>query len=491
MRTYLAVAVISGLAAWLLYSTYLGDRASTSNGSDVSNSSNETHVVTGLRDPLWYRAVSDEEARLAARRRLDLMTSTEIPPTETGPLKDEVALLCLREDIVDIVVESYRSRKDVSPAQVSAYMEIFARVRHEKFALLVADGVADRQAETRLNAVQAATVQRDPRLAPFLNSILPDVGSYDASRIITALAAMGSAEAYEGIRRAVADDDPVTALAALRVVSDGGAFVALPDVRARLDDDDPTIRVIAAWTLIRLGQRSLGTARLLRAAKNRDLEGAARAQALQLLHEARDDDAASLVADVRPLTESDDVAVALEAFNYLVTVGDEAANEKLAQDLDAKGRPRELLRALTVCGRSGRDVEIERVMSRRSRYSAAEMRRFVESLQNGQAPGAVACLVELAATDDAVGQAALRAFVAFGERALDALAELLKTASGRDRILAVVAPIQAIASPRSIDLIEAVEAGSDRRLRRLLRENIRLVEQKLLARLGPRALAER
>lgn len=461
LLTYVVTVAVLGVAAWLLYQS-----------SDEDRDERRSEV---LADPLWYRSIPKAEKLLAARYRLDNMTSNDLPPAELGPMKDEVALLCGDEAVVDAVVARFSERKTLSPAQLSAYMEIFARVRHRKFGALVADGLGEWRDVPHLNALDAAVVQRDPRLVPFLIEALIVRKGYYAQRIMKALASIGTGEAVNAVVKQIGSPDRDTAVFAISVAAGSRYAEAVAALAARLGDADPFLRAMAAWALGTLGQ-SRGREALIAQARDEKTPDDARAQCIQnlVLLGARD-----TVEELRPLTTLSAPLTRTEARVALATFRDPAFLKILRDDLTG---PEEEARseALIALGRSGADADLALVEENLPIIAQHDLAGFVRLLPVGNAPSAPDFLERLSRRPDTVGLEAMTALGKFGPRSLPNLARILEAETSRDRKTGLLNVVGGITDKKSLAVLEPYTTSSDRRIWRLARENYRLVEQRLL-----------
>lgn len=430
-----------------------------------------------IDDPLWYRSLDTNGKILAVQKRLDLMTSTSVPAHRAGPIKDEIALLCTDEAVVDRVVESFRRRQDLSVAQISAYMEIFGRIRHPEFGSLLTDGILMDRMETQINALEAAIVQRSPELVPYLGTVLKTHDGYVGLKIISALIGINTAASRRFICEAVSSEDAGIANEALSAVGGLRLTDALPRAMKRIGDGPDIVRVMASWAVARMGQSS-GSRSLVKLAADKSVEKMARAQALQNLTLLRYWSAAD---ELRPLLTSEVAEVRLETAVFLATAGDKKTREHLIQVLDNEDAA-DRDQALRVLARTGHPEDLELVQSKLGGLHPREILVFSRSLMIVRPAGSLEFISNLLRKRPDMRPSLIGLMGPFGEKGLLVLEELMDANQGVDRAwtLQLIGAIGGVQSKRAQEVLATLESTSDRRVWRFARENIRLIEQRML-----------
>ncbi len=430
-----------------------------------------------MEDPLWYRSLSDAAMVLAAQKRLDLMTSTSIPANRAGPIKDELALLCRSDSVVDLVEESFRRRKGVSNAQLSAYMEIFGRIRHPRFARLLADGLGEARQEVQMNALEAAVIQRSAELVPYLLEAFKSKDGYVGRKILSALIGIDSPAARSAICKSVEHKEESIAVMALSAVGGMQLTDALPEVLKRIYDGPDQVRVMAAWAAARMGQSS-GARSLVRFAVDRSFGAKARAQALQNLTLLRWWGAGK---GIRPLREATVAEVVLESHVFLASARDSDELVWLDQALEGDD-PLDRDIALRVCGRTGDSADLLRVLAHREKLTPREMVVFARSLLMGRPEGSLSFIAELIDTRPALRLSLINLVGQFGRPGLRVLEDQLDRDTGDDSAwtLSLIGAVGIVGHPEAETVLKRFDASPDRRIWRFARENIRLIEQRLL-----------
>lgn len=428
-----------------------------------------------MTNPLWYRHLSEAEMLTAARWRLDNMTRNDLPAADIGPIKDEIALLCRSEAVVDLVVERYHALKESGTAQLSAYMEIFKRFRHEKFGALVADGIRSERQAPQVNALDAAVVQRDPRLVSFLAEQLPAKSGYAGEKIIEALAAIGSTDALATCLRAVSSKDDNVAKWALTVAANAGWVEAADAMKAQTKSSDPIVRAIAAWALARIGQPS-GVEILKNLALDVSNTPEGRAQAIQNLGLL---DAKSTAKDLAALVDAESFPVRRESRVALLNFRDSEMLARLKNALDGNDDAKRA-DALAVLARSRYDEDLALVTERLTKLSQFEIADFLKDLPLGGAPGSAAFCERIARRSDDLGTLGLRQIHKFGESALVSLDRLIKEKPEHERKMQMIAAAASVGTKRAMEFCERFIADDDRRIANWAQQNVRLIEQRLI-----------
>ena len=309
---YLAVIAVSGGLAWYLF------RDTAPKDDPVP----EEDSLPTIENPIWYRGAGPELRIAAIRKRLPLMTSMSIPPEQAGPVKDEIALLCaFHEDCVDEVVDYVKKSSLRNSAEVSAFMEIFTRVRNPKFGELLAIGIDHQRWEARYNAAEAAVTQGDPRAVEILTAALMEQEGLEVQSVIEALVRIGGDAGYGALAYGLQRNEANILKSILVALGTVGYRPALPDIRALLNGQDIEVRVVAAWALANMGQQQ-GVERLLTYLRDETLPGPVRALAATYL--AGTTAIEGEVAEaMRGLLEADDRALRFESSVALISTDDE------------------------------------------------------------------------------------------------------------------------------------------------------------------------
>ena len=466
LKTISIYLLVMGISAVMAYAVFAG---LSKDPTDEDSTEGDVH------DPLWYRTASLEVRENGLRARLDVMTSAVISAAEAGPVKDEIALLCRDEAIVDLVVQSFADRKDLSSSELSAYMEIFARVRHEKFGPLVAEGIKHPRFEPKLNSFDAAIVQRHPSTARFIGRALPELTGYLATRAIAALTHIGTDEAVEQIIEALDHDDHDLVIHALQAVVLHSALEALPRLEEITKREDPEIRITAAWAMAALG-RSRGRKLLEAAARDLTTTGSQRAQAIQFIGQLPGRPNTALLED---LAEDEDDFVAFESQLCLVRLRDQEILAELRNDVESDEFSRRR-RALAMYASSGHEEDLELVNRRLDDLADDEIKLFMEALKRGQAKGAAEFVRRIAERDDAIGVAAISRFHDFGDRGVAMLRLIYDERKNDEKLGHLISAGGSIETTESLAFLESIDVGNDRRLWLFLRGNIRKIELALL-----------
>ena len=147
-------------------------------------------------DPLWYVTASEGARRFGLKKRLALMTSRSIGPERTGPIKEEIALLCRDSKLVDLLIDAYQTRPKNSAALTSAYMEIFQKIKDPRLTKLAQENFDHLEFTVRLNAARAALIQGHPRAISRLGKVLAESEGYEATQILETLGNLGGTDAW-------------------------------------------------------------------------------------------------------------------------------------------------------------------------------------------------------------------------------------------------------------------------------------------------------
>ncbi len=458
---YILVLAISGTLAWALWNQW--------------HAPAEPPPLEGIDDPLWYRTADFATRRAALEKRLDLMTSTRIAAADVGPIKDDVALLCRDPRLVDVVVQRFRERKDINTAQLSAFMEIFARVKNPKFAKLLSEGIHHREFEPRINAFDAALTQGDPAILADLRTVMGSQGGYSLRRVIEALGAIGGDEALDLVTRAIASGDHDAVLQGIATCVVYRLNRAIPILEPLLKDGRRDVALTAAWGLVSLGY-SGGADVIRRLALDRGVDQGTRAQAVIYLLETS---GKAATETLRRLRADPDPNVAFEARLGLIKLGDE--DELLALDRALRSEdPGEREQGATFCAASGRDEDVERFRRVMGSVGRAEITAFLNALPRGRAPAALSILKDLSRPGGPYEQLAISRFHEYGDDGVEAIETLLASHPEGERLGWLISALGSIGTPRARDTLLKMPPPRSRRLWLYLRNNVRVIDLALL-----------
>ncbi|MCB9831554.1 MAG: HEAT repeat domain-containing protein [Planctomycetes bacterium] len=461
---YLVVIAGSGLIAYAIFH----DR------KDESAREDQGGLIDRVEDPLWYRHADEETCLTALARRSRLLTSTAIPPEQAGPTKDDVALLCaFHESCARAFADHVLAQARLGAVELSAIMEIAARVRSPHFAALPPLGLDSPVWEVRYNAADAAITQGDPRAIPMLAQSLMEQSGIEILRVIDALTRIGGDEAYGTLAYGLQREDPDIRKALIVPLARAAYRPAIPDLRPVLEDGSPEVRMLAAWALMRMGQTE-GRGLLIATCRDHDLPGPVRAQAANILGSEMIE-RPEVVALMRELLGDDEVAVAFEARLALATSGEEAVLAGLHADLDSDYADRRRL-AIGILASCGRNEEIDRLAPRLPQMTIEEFAVFLNAAGRGLATGALEYIVEQARRKDRVGQLAMAAFRPFGDAALPHLRDLVLSLDDRILKLDALGAIGSIESAAARATLEGFDFGSEREYWRMQRTLIRRLD---------------
>ncbi|MEZ6194917.1 MAG: HEAT repeat domain-containing protein [Planctomycetota bacterium] len=469
MKTILAYAfavVVAGFLAWLVF--HEPRRATEEDrGPDVT---------AGLpSDPMWYRRCDTEERLASARFRLSRMTSSSVPAQQAGPMKDEIALLCLDEAVVDMIVSSFEAHPRLPTAELSAYMEIFSRVRHAKFEPLLVRAVNHDDYEPQVNAVEAARVQASARAVPFLDAALANAERDLQMRVVRALGAIGTASAVEVVRRHLPGLDRDAIILGIPILAGANYREGIPVLERLLRHEDPDVEVLAAFSLARLGRGS-GLDRLAAVVRDPARADGNRAQALQFHFELT---GAKGIALDREILEGAGPLLAGEALCDLVRAGDATARERARaalESLDAGERSR----ACLALGRSADESDLRHVEERLDGMSGDEIKVFLTAVGVGRTPAGLALLERLALRRDFIGDLAIKRFADFGEVAVDPLIRSMDAEKETERFAALARALASIPSPRARDHLASCAIPGNARLEIYVRSGVQRQDLALL-----------
>lgn len=428
-------------------------------------------------DPLFYKSMTTAERLIAARYRLDSMTRNDIAPGEIGPIKDEVALLATDEAVVDLIVERFAICKAGGIAQLSAYMEIFARIRHPKFVPLIAEGILSEREASQINALDAAIVQRDPRLVSYLAQMLPQQTGYRAQRILEALGAIGTTDALAACLRAISAPERSKKIWAMTAAASAHWTDAKTAVEAQHADADPMVRTIAAFALASFGDPR-GKEWLVAAAKDRTLPEDARAQAIQNLLQVGAKEKAGSLAE---LVDTEAAAVRREARVTLLVWRDPALIARLKSELGGLD-PAKSGDAIAVFARGGVTEDMRYLASVADMLQPDDLAALLRQLPQGGNDAALEIYEKYVRRNDELGILALRYAHRFGKKSLELLKTLAAETKDEERLMLVIAAIASVATREAVDVLMTHVESPSKKIRNWARQNVRLVEQEMLKR---------
>ncbi|MEE9392223.1 MAG: hypothetical protein V3W41_06935 [Planctomycetota bacterium] len=424
---YILVAFGSGLMAWTLFH----DAVSPNSGATGAK-------VSKLDDPLFYLDISSTERLERARLRLDVMANTSIAATSTGSVKDELALLCRDEAVVDLIVDDFHQRRKAD-APLSSFMEIFARKKHPKFAPLVRYGLLSRNYEAISNAKRAVFTQRHSNVVVPLLTLLDKSEEGSDRSVVDALIALGNDEAFDALRLRLTRFDRECLLSAMPALANRKLKEAIPQFRALRNHENVDVRVLAAWACASLGL-SEGIRNLKDDVADESLKETSRAQALHYLYLATGLD--SLLIYDR-WARGDLPNLGFEALVSLLKCGHEDGRRRVMRDLAGDDLVRRS-QALSVLGRIGDLGALREMRLNWRRYHANELGAFMAGLSQAGIVEALPLLRDLYLAGEPYRFIAERNFESYGHLAVPYLAEIaekVKDTSSWQRLVAILASI--------------------------------------------------
>lgn len=212
--------------------------------------------------PGFYLDLEPEERRQLIRERLAHLTSAEA--LELGPLKEDLALLLQGPEEVDIILEAFARRSDLSRYEAAGFCDLFALVRHPRFVKPLVTLLDHPEASVRIKAGRAAGTQADPRLTPGLQRLYEDRlavaeekgGAQTRSRIVRTAVACGGDQMPGLVARALEDPDPLVVAVAADAVGEAELVSFLPRLEGLLDASVPQVVLNAAGSLAALGREA-------------------------------------------------------------------------------------------------------------------------------------------------------------------------------------------------------------------------------------------
>lgn len=469
---YLSVISVAAIAAWAVFSGAKDDEATTEQ--------NDPESIEGTSlDPLWYRNISREERLGSARFRLLRMSSTVIAANQAGPVKDEIALLCHDEAVVDQIITAFEETPPRAPARISAFMEIFARVRHPRFAELFIRAVNHEEYEPKANALEAARVQATPEALPLLATALADADADEQVRVVRAIQAIGSPEGYDLIRRQLGRLERNALIIGLPILAESNYREARPGIERLMDHEDVDVAIIAAYAAARLGKSS-AIARLREHARNLNRLDGSRAQAVQL--HARIAPRKEADAFDRELLDDPVSVVRAEALAGLVARRDAAALASAAKALGSK-EPYERSEAMIALARSGRDEDLDVIRPFVVNSPARELKLLFSAMGFGRAPGSVDFMAEFMDRGLDIRRNVLYALPSHGQRAVPLLTKCLQEAEEETAIGDLARALSSIPCPASREALLAwvKNPRGSKRLRTYVRSGVQRIDQDLIA----------
>ncbi len=430
--------------------------------------------IEKVDDPAWYRNASYGTRLAALKTRLALMTSRTIPPEQTGPNKDEIALLCRDDSLVDVVVDAFESHPRITAALLSAYMEIFARVKNPKFARLLKRGFQSPEYDVRMNAADAGILHKDSRAIEEMGEALQVSSGPQATRLLNSLIAVGGSDSMRWLEVALEREEPEILVPAIRTLGDARYANAIPRIRTRLVHPAPSVQIAAAGALAIMGQQD-GYRFLKILAANKKADPLERAEAVQMLYLISGKKDRSLYLELAKLRD----IIGFEARLNLVKLRDAPVIENVKQEF-LKGTPVQRIAATGTLAASGDPDDVDFLAAHIDDMNLPMLRAMISALKRGKAPNATKAIGALASNRRPEAGLALRVFSEFGEAALDDLEIALAKEDDPLRRDVLLRGVANIVSPRSLKILESFEAGDDRDLWLLLRSLIRRVDLGLL-----------
>ncbi len=461
---YVAVILLSGGLAVFVF-----------NQSERSTEAKNAEVIpAGVDDPIWYRHASLGARRAQLKKRLALMTSRAIAPEMTGPTKDEVALLCRDERLVDDVVDAFRSHPNMTPALLSAFMEIFARVKHPKFARLLEQGFKSREYDVRLNAADAGLVQGDARAVSEIGEALLTASGMQAQRLLHSLIACGGGEAMDYLEGVILQrSEPELILEAIHAMAKAGYTNAIPTIREKTRDSDKRIAVAASMALAMMGQQD-GYQNLLHMVNDGNEDALVRSECVQFLYSV----AGSRRRDVYEKLRNEPGTLGFEARLALLKLRDPEVLEETKRLL-VDGNPHQKIESIGLLGASGNAEDVSFLMQHVDEMSAVMVASCLSSLKRGRARNAGDLLGALALCRTPQSAQVYNAIHEFDAGVLPGLEQALSRETDPTRRNLLLRAIANIPSIESLRIIESAQGeGLDFEL--LRRSLIRKVDLSLL-----------
>ncbi|MAG56894.1 MAG: hypothetical protein CMJ83_11425 [Planctomycetes bacterium] len=210
------------------------------------------------RTPAFHLFLAPEKRPSVARECLDGITSAQA--AQLGTLKDDLALLAIYPVVHRMIVKDYEERIQVSRYEAMGFGDLFTRIKHADFPARVQRLFGHEEFSVRRKAMEAAQTQADPTLTPHLDRLFVEITSAKPGQglktlelILYAGQACGGDHLPVLVARALdSKDSPMRAIAS--AIAREKELTGLgPRLRPLLDDEFPSVRVQAAWTLAKFG----------------------------------------------------------------------------------------------------------------------------------------------------------------------------------------------------------------------------------------------
>ncbi len=466
MKTLLLYGAVVALAAGLAVLVFSEPATSDSLGD---------REVVQVDDPAWYRTASFGTRLAALKKRLALMTSRAIAPEQTGPVKDDIALLCRDEALVDVVIDSFESHPHLTSALLSAYMEIFGRVKNPKFTPLLKRGFESPEFEVRMNAAAAGMVHGSARSIEEIGQALLVSSGAQAGSLLATLLADGGGNALHWVEAVIAErEEEGLLIPSLRAMGDARYMNAIPTIRRRLKHPSAAVEIAAAAALAIMGQQD-GYQYIRNLAMDEKASPLARAEAVQVLHTVAGGKNKELF---RKLASRKDAA-GFESRLVLLKLRDPEMIKQLRSKALGK-RGLDKVQAAGALGASGVEEDAAFLAEHVDEFDVATLRAVIESLKRGRPKNAGRFIANLAALKKPEAGLAYRAFSQYGEDALDDLARVLAKETDPERRDLLLRAASLVPCEKSLAILQSVDAGDDRDLWMLVRSLIRKVDLGIL-----------
>lgn len=426
-------------------------------------------AAPGVTDHAFHRspALASTAARVrAAEARLNRITSAE--PTVLGALKDEIALLADREEVIDLLVSDCARRFPITRFEAAAFMDLFIRIRHPRLVPFVAAGLAHADGLVRANAIDAAMTQRHGDLLPPLRALLDESEGYLRARVIEALDAIGTADSRTAFIPLVLDPSPEVALAAIAFLGRARCIGAASVLRRALDHEDPLRRVAAAHALVLLGDPEAPD-RLVAALRTGP--DAARVRAARHIGDLD----LGTAPELRDALGEAPGPLGREILRALALRSDPETLRSLLADLGGGDENRRRT-AAWVLGSSLPDGAATRLETALDGFEGTVLIALAHALSDAGGPEALALLGRLARrAEPGVASRAIRGFHDFGEAGLRAAVELFPNASP-DLAPEILASIASHKTAEAGDALLALRGAAGKDLAALIDQGVRAVD---------------
>ncbi|MFT7619277.1 MAG: hypothetical protein ACI97A_002927 [Planctomycetota bacterium] len=443
-------------------------------GQQDSSGQAPVEQLEKIDDPIWYRTASYGIRLSALKQRLALMTSRVIAPEQTGTVKDEIALLCRDDRLVDVVVDSFNSHPRLTPALVSAYMEICGRVNNPKLGVLLEHGFRSKEFDVRMNAADAGILHDDGRSVTEMGEAIQVASGMGARQILASLIKIASNESISWIEHVLEREEADLLVPAIRALGDAKSVAAIPRIRTRLEHPSPNVVIAAAGALATMGQED-GYQFLKRLADNPNADPLERSEAVQMLYTVSGRKNIDLFHKLAARGDS----IGFEARLNLLKLRDSVTLAAIHQDV-LEGNPHERVTAVGSLGASGVSEDVEFLVAHIEDMDLSMYRSMLQSLKRGRAPNATKAIAALAALARPESGLAYNAFPPFEEAGLDDLAVLVAEENDPVRRDLLLRTIATIPSKKSLEILESIKPGRDRDLWLLVRSLIRKVDLGIL-----------